>query len=84
MLAMRKLFWPTENISVNALGRLGRVAHWSLVAYAILTLLLALAIFFHPSDLPPPIGLPGGSYWLLHSLGALFIGRAIRYILSAE
>jgi hypothetical protein len=104
MRAMRKLFWPTERISVNALGRLGRVAHWSLVAFAIFALLVALAMFSQSaelSDTPALFAADGsvapidpqhmsdwswhqGSYWLLHSLGALFLGRAIRYILSAE
>lgn len=94
------VLWPIKkNSEPTLLGRLGRVLHWSLTAFAIMVGLLGISHLHSASIIdvsaPAPEGWESaqaivdwyseqGTKWVFMAIGAFIVGRIARYVLSAE
>ena len=79
--AAMRMFWPTKlNTDLRVLTRLGRVCHWIGTILAAILVFGAIALAAgQPSQAVAYLTLIGGA-----GLVVFFIGRALRYVLSAE
>lgn len=97
---MLSLLWPTtKKPEPTLLGRLGRVMHWVLTASAVLAALVGLLMLSQAHSayecLSPADVCETARWWasrlrtmatqaLLAAAAVFLIGRATRYVLSAE
>jgi hypothetical protein len=77
------LLWPTTaNSSPDIVVRLGRVAHWlgALVGLTLIAVGLAIMLLDRAAAEAVPIGIA----FAIPGLIIFFLGRGVRYTLSAE